>query len=89
MKNTKMKITCYTNPDIPGEWKQEEVEQEMKELDMKVTGQNDEWLEYILGHVFDDVELPSAVYDAIMSGCVQSITFKAKSGDVVKIEFTR
>ena len=29
----KLKITCNTNPDIPGEWNQAEVEQEMKELD--------------------------------------------------------
>lgn len=81
----KLKITCNTNPDIPGKWDQAEVEQEMKELDMKVTGQNDEWLEYILGHVFDDAGLPKEVYDAIMSGHVQSITFKTESNDIVKL----
>lgn len=81
----KLKITCNTNPDIPGKWDQAEVEQEMKELDMKVTGQNDEWLEYILSYVFDDAGLPKEVYDAIMSGHVQSITFKTESNDIVKL----
>ena len=80
----KLKITCNTNPDIPGEWNQAEVEQEMKELDMEVNG-NDEWLEYILGHAFDDAGLPIEVYNAIMSGHVQSITFKTKSNDIVKL----
>lgn len=81
----KLKITCNTNPDIPGQWNQAEVEQEMRDLDMKVTGQNDEWLEYTLGHVFDDAGLPIEVYDAIMSGRVQSITFKTDSNDIVKL----
>lgn len=81
----KLKITCNTNPDIPGKWTQEDVEQEMKDLDMEVTGQNDEWLEYILGHIFDEAGLPIEVYDAIMSGRVQSITFKTDSNDIVKL----
>ena len=80
-----LKITCNTNPDIPGKWTQEDVEQEMKDLDMEVTGQNDEWLEYILGHIFDEAGLPIEVYDAIMSGRVQSITFKTDSNDIVKL----
>ena len=83
-----LKITCNTNPDIPGEWNQAEVEQEMKELDMEVTG-HDEWLEYILGHVFDDVVLPPGVYDAIMSGDVQTIIFRTRENDVVKVVLTR
>ena len=83
-----LKITCNTNPDIPGEWTQAEVEQEMKEVGIEVKG-NDEWLEYILGHVFDDVELPEAVYNAIMSGDVQSIIFKTKESDVVKIVLSK
>ena len=85
----KLNITCHTNPDLPGKWDQAEVEQEMKELDMEVTGQNDEWLEYILGHVFDDVVLPPGVYDAIVSGDVQSIIFKTKENDVVKVTLTK
>ena len=83
-----LKIACNTNSDIPGKWNQADVEKEMREVDLDVTS-GDEWLEYILGHVFDDVELPEVVYDAIMSKCVQSITFKAASGDVVKIELTK
>lgn len=55
----------------------------MKEFGIEVKG-NDEWLEYILGHVFDEVELPEAVYNAIMSEDVQSVTFKTSHGDVVK-----
>ena len=83
-----LKITCNTNPDIPGEWNQADVEQEMKEVGIEVNG-NDEWLEYILGHVFDEVVLPPGVYDAIMSGDVQSIIFKTKENDVVKIVLSR
>ena len=83
-----LKITCNTNPDIPGEWNQAEVEQEMKEVGIEVKG-NDEWLEYILGHVFDEVVLPPGVYDAIMSGDVQSIIFKTKESDVVKIVLSK
>ncbi len=83
-----LKITCNTNPDIPGEWSQADVEQEMKEVGIEVKG-NDEWLEYILGHVFDEVVLPPGVYDAIMSGDVQSIIFKTKDSDVVKIVLSR
>lgn len=83
-----LKITCNTNPDIPGEWNQADVEQEMKEVGIEVKG-NDEWLEYILGHVFDEVVLPPGVYDAIMSGDVQSIIFKTKDNDVVKIVLSR
>ena len=81
-------ITCNTNPDIPGQWNQADVEQEMKEVGIEVKG-NDEWLEYILGHVFDEVVLPPGVYDAIMSGDVQSIIFKTKDNDVVKVVLTR
>ena len=84
-----LKITCNTNPDIPGEWNQAEVEQEMKEVGIEVKG-NDEWLEYVLGHVFDEeVGLPEAVYNAIMSGDVQSIIFKTKESDVVKIVLSK
>ena len=83
-----LKITCNTNPDIPGEWTQADVEQEMKEVGIEVKG-NDEWLEYVLGHVFDEVELPKAVYDAIMFGDVQTIIFKTKDNDDVKIVLTR
>lgn len=83
-----LKITCNTNPDIPGEWNQADVEQEMKELDMEVSN-GDEWLEYILGHVFDEVVLPPGVYDAIMSRDVQSIIFKTRENDVVKVVLTR
>ena len=83
-----LKITCNTNPDIPGQWSQADVEQEMKEADIEVKG-NDEWLEYVLGHVFDEVVLPPGVYDAIMSGDVQSIIFKTKDNDVVKIVLSR
>lgn len=85
----KLTITCHTNPDLPGKWDQADVEQEMKELDMKVTGQDDEWLEYVLGHVFDDAGLPLEVYNAIMSGNVQSITFKTESNDIVKLSLDR
>lgn len=85
----KLNITCHTNPDLPGQWDQAEVEQEMKELDMEVTGQNDEWLEYVLGHVFDDAGLPPEVYNAVMSGNVQSITFKTESNDIVKLSLDR
>ena len=87
-KIMKLKITCNTNPDIPGEWSQAEVEQEMKEDGIEVKG-NDEWLEYVLGHVFDEVVLPPGVYDAIMSGDVQSIIFKTRDSDVVTIVLTR
>lgn len=83
-----LKITCNTNPDIPGEWNQADVEQEMKDAGIEVKG-NDEWLEYILGHVFDEVVLPPGVYDAIMSGDVQSIIFKTRENDVVKVVLTR
>ncbi len=83
-----LKITCNTNPDIPGQWSQADVEQEMKDVGIEVKG-NDEWLEYILGHVFDEVVLPPGVYDAIMSGDVQSIIFKTKDNDVVKIVLSR
>ena len=83
-----LKITCNTNPDIPGEWTQADVEQEMKEVGIEVKG-NDKWLTYILSHVFDDVELPEAVYNAIMSGDVQSIIFKTKESDVVKIVLSK
>ena len=83
-----LKITCNTNPDIPGEWTQTDVEQEMKEVGIEVKG-NDKWLEYVLEHVFDEVGLPEAVYNAIMSGDVQSIIFKTKDSDVVKIVLTR
>ena len=83
-----LKITCNTNPDIPGQWSQADVEQEMKDAGIEVKG-NDEWLEYVLGHVFDEVVLPPGVYDAIMSGDVQSIIFKTKDGDVVKIVMSR
>ena len=84
----KLKITCNTNPDIPGEWSQADVEHEMKDAGIEVKG-NDEWLEYVLGHVFDEVVLPPGVYDAIMSGDVQSIIFKTKDNDDVKIVLTR
>ena len=87
-KIMKLKITCNTNPDIPGEWTQADVEQEMKEVGIEVKG-NDEWLEYVLGHVFDEVGLPEAVYNAIMSGDVQSIIFKTKESDVVKIVLSK
>ena len=83
-----LKITCNTNPDIPGEWSQADVEQEMKDVGIEVNG-NDEWLEYILGHVFDEVVLPPGIYDAVMSGDVQSIIFKTRENDVVKIVLTR
>ena len=83
-----LKITCNTNPDIPEEWTQTDVEHEMKEVGIEVKG-NDEWLKYILSHVFDEVVLPPGVYDAIMSGDVQSIIFKTKKSDVVEIVLTR
>ena len=83
-----LKITCNTNPDIPGEWTQADVEQEMKEVGIEVKG-NDGWLEYVLGHVFDEVGLPEAVYNAIMSGDVQSIIFKTKESDVVKVTLSK
>lgn len=83
-----LKITCNTNPDIPGQWSQADVEQEVKDVGIEVKG-NDEWLEYILGHVFDEVILPPGVYDAIMSGSVQSITFKTKENDVVKVTLSK
>lgn len=83
-----LKITCNTNPDIPGEWNQADVEQEMKEFGMEVT-EGDEWLEYILGHVFDEVVLPPGVYDALMSEDVQQIIFKTNRGDVVKCVKTK
>ena len=63
-------------------------EQEMKEVGIEVKG-NDEWLEYVLGHVFDEVGLPEAVYNAIMSGDVQSIIFKTKESDVVKVTLSK
>ena len=84
----KLKIMCNTNPDISGEWTQADVEQEMKDCGIEVKG-NDEWLEYVLGHVFDEVVLPPGVYDAIMSGDVQAIIFKTRDSDVVKIGLTR
>ena len=84
----KLKITCNTNPDIPGEWSQADVEHEMKDCGIEVKG-NDEWLKYILGHVFDEVVLPPGVYDAIMSGDVQSIIFKTKGNDVVEVVLSR
>lgn len=83
-----LKITCNTNPDLPGEWNQADVEKEMKEFDMEVT-EGDEWLEYILGHVFDEVVLPPGVYDALMSEDVQQIIFKTNHGDIVKCTKTR
>lgn len=83
-----LKITCNTNPDIPGEWNQAEVEQEMAELDIDLSN-GDEWLDYILGHVFDDVALDSTIYNAIMNPDVQSIIFKTDDNDVVKVEKTR
>jgi len=83
-----LKITCNTNPDIPGEWNQADVEKEMKEFDMEVT-EGDEWLEYILGHVFDEVVLPPGVYDALMSEDVQQIIFKTNHGDIVKCTKTK
>lgn len=83
-----LKITCNTNPDLPGEWNQVDVEQEMKDAGIEVKG-NDEWLEYILSHVFDEVALPPGVYDALMSGDVQSIIFKTKDNDVVKVVLSR
>lgn len=83
-----LKITCNTNPDIPGEWNQAEVEQEMAELDIDVSS-GDEWLDYILGHVFDDVALDSTIYNAIMNPDVQSIIFKTDDNDIVKVEKTR
>lgn len=83
-----LKITCNTNPDLSGQWSQAEVEQEMREVDIEVTGK-DEWLEYILEHVFDDIELPEVVYNAIMSEDVQSITFKTNHNDIVKCVKTR
>ena len=70
------------------EWTQADVEQEMKEVGIEVKG-NDEWLEYVLGHVFDEVGLPEAVYNAIMSGDVQSIIFKTKESDVVKVTLSK
>ena len=79
-----LKITCNTNPDIPGEWNQAEVEQEMAELGID-TSNGDEWLDYILGHVFDDVALDSVIYNAIMDPNVQSIIFKTDDNDVVKV----
>ena len=79
-----LKITCNTNPDIPGEWNQTEVEQEMAELDID-TSNGDEWLDYILGHVFDDVALDSTIYNAIMDPNVQTIIFKTDDNDVVKV----
>ena len=79
----KLKITCNTGPDIPGEWDKAEVEEEMKDLGMEVT-EGDEWLEYVLGHVFIDAVLPSGVYDALLSEDVQQIIFKTNHGDVVK-----
>lgn len=83
-----LKITCNTNPDIPGEWSQADVEKEMREFGMEVT-EGDEWLEYILGHVFDEVVLPPGVYDALMSRDVQQIIFKTNRGDVVKVTLSR
>ena len=83
-----LKITCNTNPDLPGEWNQADVEKEMKEFDMEVT-EGDEWLEYILGHVFDEVVLPPGVYDALMSEDVQQIIFKTNHGDIVKCTKSR
>lgn len=83
-----LKITCNTNPDIPGQWNQADVEQEMKDAGIEVKG-NDEWLEYVLGHIFDEVVLPPGVYDAIMSRDVQSIIFKTRENDVVKVVLTR
>lgn len=83
-----LKITCNTNSDIPGEWNQAEVEQEMAEVGIDVSS-GDEWLDYILGHVFDDVALDSTIYNAIMNPDVQSIIFKTDDNDVVKVEKTR
>jgi hypothetical protein len=79
-----LKITCNTNPDIPGEWNQAEVEQEMSEFGID-TSNGDEWLDYILGHVFDDVALDSTIYNAIMNPDVQTIIFKTDDNDVVKV----
>ena len=87
-KIMKLKITCNTNPDIPGEWTKADVEHEMKDCGIEVKG-NDKWLTYILSHVFDEVVLPPGVYDAIMSGDVQSIIFKTKGNDVVKIVLSK
>ena len=85
----KLKITCDTNCDLMHLFYQKDIEQAMEETGVSAKGDRNGWLKYILTYVFDDIVLPPGVYDAIASGDVQSITFKTRDNDVVKVTLSR
>ena len=62
--------------DWCGEWNKSEVIQEMKDLGIKADNPDEEWLDYVFDHVFDDpgFTFPSNVIESIKI----SKTFKAK-----------
>ena len=84
-----LRINCSTNPDLVNLFYQEDVEKEMEETGVSAKGDRTGWLKYILNQVFENEVLPPRVYDAIVSGDVQSITFKTKDENVAKVVLSR
>lgn len=62
--------------DWYGEWNKNEVVQEIKDVGIKLDNPNEEWLDYVFDHVFDDPDFtfPNCVIESIKI----SKTFKAK-----------
>lgn len=87
----KLKITCDTNCDLTNLFYQKDIEQAMEEtgINVKGNGNQNKWIKYVIDHAFEYIVLPPGVYDAIVSGDVQSITFKTRDNDVVKVTLSR
>lgn len=77
-------IVCDTDSDLSGSWNQTDIEQKLRELGIETYGGN-EWLEYVLGQVFNDIIFPEGVLDAILSLDVEQIKFKTNFGDVITV----
>jgi hypothetical protein len=77
-------IACDTDSDLSGSWNQADIEQKLRELGIETYGGN-EWLEHVLGQVFNDIIFPEGVLDAILSLDVEQIKFKTNFGDVITV----
>jgi len=51
---TKLYISCVGNSDWNGTWTKNDVEQEMRELDLQPAG--NEWIEWILDHCIGQLD---------------------------------
>lgn len=68
-----IEVTCPTNPDYCGKFERDEIEEEMRELH----GVTNDWISYVLDHLFDDEpEFTSKLDDAICNLNITSVTVR-------------